>query len=164
MTAAAIFKNLESRHLKLAIAESLTGGLLCAEFVSVPGASNVLLGSIVAYQTSLKHELLGVSRALLENQGAVDPEVASQMAAGIRTKLANKTNSDESQVVGMATTGVAGPDPQDGIAVGTVYIAISGPGAIGDVVYAHEFLGDRDEIRSATVAEAIRALGECLDQ
>ena len=164
MTAAAILKELEARGFKLAIAESLTGGLLSAEFVSVPGASNVLLGSIVAYQTSLKHELLGVSRTLLENQGAVDPEVAAQMAAGVRTKLANKTNTDESQVIGIATTGVAGPDSQDGLAVGTVYIAVSGPGAIGDSVYAHEFSGGREAIRAATVGEALSALGECLAQ
>ncbi len=164
MSAAEILQKLESRGFKLAIAESLTGGLLSAEFVAVAGASNVLLGSIVAYQTSLKHELLGVSRTLLENQGAVDPEVAAQMAAGVRTKLANKTNTDENFVIGIATTGVAGPDPQNGIAVGTVYIAISGPGSIGDSVYAYDLPGDRDAIRAATVAEAIGALGECLTQ
>jgi nicotinamide mononucleotide (NMN) deamidase PncC len=67
-------------------------------------------------------------------------------------------------VIGIATTGVAGPDPQDGIAVGTVYIAISGPGSIGDSVYAYDLSGDRDAIRVATVAEAIGALGECLTQ
>lgn len=164
MYTASILKALEARGLKLAIAESITGGLLSAEIVSVPGASNVLLGSIVAYQTSLKHELLGVSRALLENQGAVDPEVAAQMAAGIRTKLANKTNTDENLVIGISTTGVAGPDSQDGVAVGTVYIAISGPGAIGDSVYAHEFSGGREAIRAAAVTEAIASLGECLAQ
>lgn len=164
MSAAEILKTLESRGFKLAIAESLTGGLLCAEFVSVPGASNVLLGSIVAYQTSLKHELLGVSRTLLENQGAVDPEVAAQMAAGVRAKLAAKSNTNENQVIGISTTGVAGPDSQDGTAVGTVYIAVSGPGAIGDSVYAHEFTGGREAIRAATVREAIIALGECLAQ
>lgn len=164
MSTASILKALEARGFKLAIAESITGGLLSAEIVSVPGASNVLLGSIVAYQNSLKHELLGVSRALLENQGAVDPEVAAQMAAGIRTKLANKTNTDENLVIGISTTGVAGPDSQDGVAVGTVYIAISGPGAIGDSVYAHEFSGGREAIRAAAVTEAIAALGECLAQ
>lgn len=162
MTAAAILKELESGNFKLAIAESLTGGLLTAEFVAVAGASKVLLGSIVAYQNSLKHELLGVSSALLENQGAVDPEVAAQMAAGVRVKLANKTNTDESQVIGIATTGVAGPDLQDGVAVGTVYVAISGPGAIGDSVYAFEFSGGREVIRAAAVQEAVAALGECL--
>lgn len=162
MSAAEILKQLESRGFKLAIAESLTGGLLSAEFVSVAGASKVLLGSIVAYHTTLKHELLGVSRALLENQGPVDPEVAAQMASGVRTKLANKTNTDENLVIGIATTGVAGPDPQDGVAVGTVYVALSGPGAIGDSVYAFELSGGRDAIRAETVAQALEALGECL--
>ena len=162
MSAAEILQQLESRGFKLAIAESLTGGLLSAEFVSVAGASKVLLGSIVAYQTALKHELLGVSRALLENQGPVDPEVAAQMASGVRTKLAIKTNTDENLVIGIATTGVAGPDPQDGVAVGTVYVAISGPGAIGDSVYAYEFSGGREAIRAAAVSEAVAALGECL--
>ncbi|MFM1956972.1 MAG: hypothetical protein RLZ41_371 [Actinomycetota bacterium] len=164
MSAAEILQQLESRGFKLAIAESLTGGLLSAEFVSVAGASKVLLGSIVAYQTALKHELLGVSRALLENQGPVDPEVAAQMASGVRTKLAIKTNTDENLVIGIATTGVAGPDPQDGVAVGTVYVAISGPGAIGDSVYAYELSGSRDAIRAETVAKALAALGECLAQ
>ena len=162
MSAAEILNQLESRGFKLAIAESLTGGLLSAEFVSVAGASKVLLGSIVAYQTTLKHELLGVSRALLENQGPVDPEVAAQMASGVRTKLANKTNTDENLVIGIATTGVAGPDPQDGVAVGTVYVALSGPGAIGDSVYAFELSGGRDAIRAEAVAQALEALGECL--
>jgi nicotinamide-nucleotide amidase len=162
MSAAEILKQLESRGFKLAIAESLTGGLLSAEFVSVAGASKVLLGSIVAYHTTLKHELLGVSRALLENQGPVDPEVAAQMASGVRTKLANKTNTDENLVIGIATTGVAGPDPQDGVAVGTVYVALSGPGAIGDSVYAFELSGGRDAIRAEAVAQALEALGECL--
>lgn len=162
MTAAAILKELESRNFKLAIAESLTGGLLTSEFVSVAGASKVLLGSIVAYQNSLKHELLGVSPSLLQNQGAVDPEVAAQMATGVRTKLAAKSNTDESQVIGISTTGVAGPDAQDGVAVGTVYVAISGPGVIGDSVYAFDLTGEREAIRSATVLEALAALGECL--
>jgi nicotinamide-nucleotide amidase len=164
MSAAEILQQLESQGFKLAIAESLTGGLLSAEFVSVAGVSKVLLGSIVAYQTALKHELLGVSRALLENQGPVDPEVAAQMASGVRTKLAIKTNTDENLVIGIATTGVAGPDPQDGVAVGTVYVAISGPGAIGDSVYAYELSGGRDAIRAETVAQALAALGECLAQ
>ncbi len=162
MNVETVFSELQQRGFHLAIAESLTGGLLCAEFVSVPGSSKVLLGGIVAYQSDLKHELLGVSRALLENQGAVDPEVAAQMATGVRTKLANKTNTDESLVVGIATTGVAGPEPQDGIAAGTVYVAISGPSPIGESVYAYEFSGSRQEIREATVQGAVLALGECL--
>lgn len=168
MDAASVLASLEQRGLKLAFAESLTGGLLCAEFVSVAGASNVVLGAIVAYQTNLKHELLGVSRALLENQGPVDAEVVAQMANGVRTKLAAKSGLDLAQVIGVATTGVAGPDRQNGIEVGTVFIGISGLGSSAsgsplisdDAVYAHHFEGTREQIRVATVAAAISHLRE----
>jgi nicotinamide mononucleotide (NMN) deamidase PncC len=84
------------------------------------------------------------------------------MASGIRTKMATKTNTDESLVIAIATTGVAGPDPQNGIPVGTVYVAISGPGTIGDSVYAFDFDGDRQAIREASISQALKALGECL--
>ena len=159
---------MQTGGLKLAFAESLTGGLLCAEFVSVPGASNVVLGSIVAYQTGLKHELLGVSRTLLENQGPVDAEVVAQMAGGVRTKLAAKSGLDLAKVIGVATTDVAGPDSQNGIDVGTVFIGISGLGSSAsgslltsdDAVYAHHFEGSREEIRTATVQAAISHLKE----
>lgn len=158
-SATEVLQALQKRNLKLAIAESLTGGALSAEFVSVAGASKTLLGSIVAYQTILKHELLGVSNSLLEQQGAVDPEVAAQMAAGVRAKLAAKSATDEAQVVGISTTGVAGPDEQDGQPVGRVYVSVSAQG-IGEVVYAHEFDGDRADIRAAAVEAAIDALWE----
>jgi len=118
----------------------------------------VLLGSIVAYQTELKHQLLGVSRPLLQEQGAVDAEVVAQMAAGVRLKLASKSGIDESRVIGVATTGVAGPDPQDGKPAGTVFIGISTPD--GDYVYPLELTGTRSEIRTAAVASALDALWE----
>lgn len=156
--AAALLDALAGKRLHLAIAESLTGGLLTSAFVDIPGASKVLLGSIVAYQTELKHQLLGVSRPLLQEQGAIDAEVVAQMAAGIRVKLANKSGFDESTVVGVATTGVAGPEPQDGKPAGTVFIGISGP--TGDFVYPCDLIGTRSEIRSAAVAAALDALGE----
>jgi nicotinamide-nucleotide amidase len=117
-----------------------------------------LLGSIVAYQAELKHQLLGVSRPLLQEQGAVDAEVVAQMAAGIRVKLANKSGKDEATVVGVATTGVAGPDSQDGKPAGTVFIGISGP--TGDFVYPLELTGDRAAIRAASVDSALDALWE----
>ncbi len=82
MSAKEVLEMLEKKGLKLAIAESLTGGMLCSELVSIPGASNVVLGSFVAYQTELKSSALGVNRSLLKEQGAVDPEVAAQMAEG----------------------------------------------------------------------------------
>lgn len=156
--AAELLDALARRGLHLAIAESLTGGLLTSAFVDVPGASKVLLGSIVAYQSELKHQLLGVSRPLLQEQGAVDAEVVAQMASGIRTKLANKTGLDESAVVGVATTGVAGPDSQDGKAAGTVFVGISGP--TGDFVYPLQLTGGRAAIRAASVASALDALRE----
>lgn len=157
-SAAALLDSFVSQGLHLAVAESLTGGLLTSAFVDVPGASKVLLGSIVAYQSELKHQLLGVSRPLLQAQGAVDAEVVAQMANGIRAKLAAKSGLDESTVVGVATTGVAGPDPQDGKPAGTVFIGISGP--TGEFVYPLELAGDRAAIRVASVHAALDALWE----
>ncbi|MEY3846127.1 MAG: hypothetical protein RJA66_394 [Actinomycetota bacterium] len=156
--ASEVLEALAAQNLHLAVAESLTGGLLTSAFVDVPGASKVLLGSIVAYQSDLKSQLLGVSRALIQEQGVVDPEVVAQMAAGIRAKLASKTATLESSVVGIATTGVAGPDSQDGKPVGTVYIGISS--SVGDYVYPFEFEGSRREIRVAAVSAALGALWE----
>ncbi|HET9658455.1 MAG TPA: CinA family protein [Kineosporiaceae bacterium] len=131
----------------LAVAESLTGGLLAARLVDVPGASAVLRGGVVAYATDLKHRLLGVDPDLLAARGAVDPEVAAQMATGVLARLGADW--------GLATTGVAGPDPQDGKAPGTVYVAVAGPGA---QVRALHLPGDRPRIRDATVAAALELL------
>lgn len=162
MKPAEVLKLLEEKNFKLAVAESLTGGALTAELVTVAGASKILLGGIVAYQTSLKHELLGVSQTLLTQAGAVNPQVAAQMAGGVRSKLAKATGVDEALVIGVATTGVAGPETQDGAAVGTVFIAISAPAPIGELVFAHRFEGDRQEIRKQTVQAAIEALAQAL--
>ncbi|WP_432114189.1 CinA family protein [Streptomyces sp. S1] len=128
--AARVLALLAERGQTLAVAESLTGGLVAAELTGVPGASASFRGSVTAYATALKHELLGVDGALLAERGAVDPEVASQMAAGVRARLGADW--------GIATTGVAGPDPQDGQPVGTVYVAVAGPagtiaGSAGEV-------------------------------
>jgi nicotinamide-nucleotide amidase len=153
-----LLEALANKGLHLAIAESLTGGLLTSAIVDVSGASKVLLGSIVAYQTELKHQLLGVSRPLLEEQGAVDAEVVAQMAAGVRWKLAAKSGFDESTVIGVATTGVAGPDSQDGKPAGTVFIGISGP--TGDFVYPLNIPGSRPQVRMAAVSAALDALWE----
>lgn len=158
MSTAEILKLLEAKNLKLATAESLTGGMLSAEIVSIAGASKTFLGAIVAYETQLKHQLLGVSNSLLQNEGAVNAEVAAQMAGGARAKFASKLGLDESRVIAISTTGVAGPDSQDGVEAGTVFIGISGP--FGETVYAHEFEGDREDIRVATVKAALEHLRE----
>lgn len=145
MSAARLIAELAPRGLTIAVAESLTGGLVVAELVSVPGASAVLRGGVVAYATDLKHSLLGVDRELLDRVGAVDGEVARQMAAGVRERLAPAD-------LGLATTGVAGPDPQDGHAPGDVWLALAT--ASGIVAEHLELTGDRDAIRRATVDAA----------
>jgi nicotinamide-nucleotide amidase len=109
---------LTERGQTVAVAESLTGGLLAAALVEVPGASVVFRGGIVAYAPDLKSALLGVPASLLERHGAVHADVASYMAAGVRRRL--------DATFGVATTGVAGPDPAGGQPVGTVHIAASG--------------------------------------
>ncbi len=160
MSAELALEKLKAKKLKLAFGESLTGGLLCAEFVAVPGASDAVLGAIVAYQTRLKSALLGVSSELLAERGAVDPEVALQMAEGARSRLSSKLLIDIDSAVGISTTGVAGPDTQDGKPVGLVYVGISGPK--GMKVFSHEFSGDRSSIRAQSVQAAVADLLEYL--
>ena len=160
MTAAEILGKCKAKNLKLAFAESLTGGQLCAEFVKVAGASEVVLGSVVAYQTGLKSSLLGVNSELLAEVGAVDPEVALKMAEGVRSRLALGLMIATDEVIGISTTGVAGPDSQDGKPVGLVYIAMSS--AKGEQVWEEGFAGDRNSIRSQVVDRVISRLGEFL--
>ena len=148
----AVVSALRARHLTIATAESLTGGLLCAALTDVPGASSVVRGGVVSYATDLKAALLGVDAELLHAKGAVDAEVARQMAQGVR----RLTGSD----VGVSTTGVAGPDPQDGQPVGTVHVAVAGPGSIE--VSSLLLSGDRAEIRRATVDHALRMVSRVL--
>jgi nicotinamide-nucleotide amidase len=132
---------LGARGLTLAVAESLTGGLLADAIVRVPGASAVFRGGIVSYATELKQTLLGVDADLLAEHGAVHPDVARQMAEGVRRVCAAD--------VGLATTGVAGPDPQDGHAPGEVFVAVATDA--GTVVVPLALPGGRAEIRAAAV-------------
>ncbi|HEY2549485.1 MAG TPA: CinA family protein [Streptosporangiaceae bacterium] len=129
----------------VAVAESLTGGMLAAALVSVPGASAAFRGGVVAYATDLKASLLGVPPDLLARHGAVHPDVAAAMAAGARRKL--------SADFGVGTTGVAGPDPADGQPVGTAFIAVSGEGQ--EAGRALRLAGCRRAIRVATVRQAL---------
>ena len=137
-----------TRRETVACAESLTGGLVADAFVTVPGTSAVFRGGVVAYATQLKHELLGVDADLLAAKGAVDPDVALQMAAGVRQRLGSTW--------GVATTGVAGPEPQDGVPPGVVYVAVDGPGA--QRVARHDLDGDRERIREAARERALELL------
>jgi nicotinamide-nucleotide amidase len=144
---------LARRGQTLALAESLTGGLVTAAFVRVPGCSAVLRGGVVAYATDLKQTLLDVPAADLARHGPFSGSTALAMAAGVRRRLA--------ATWGVATTGVAGPDPQDGHAPGTVHVAVVGPGA--RVTRAWDLPGDRTAVRTGAVAAALRLLAEQLD-
>ncbi|UWX98141.1 nicotinamide-nucleotide amidohydrolase family protein [Arthrobacter zhaoxinii] len=136
----------------VATAESLTAGMLCAELGSVPGASSVLQGGVVAYQNGVKLSVLGVPAELLAEAGSVDGRVAEQMAAGARRVL----GAD----VGVSTTGAAGPQAHDGKPVGTVFVGIAT--AEGTSSREFRFTGDRTAIRSAACSEALSMLAAAL--
>jgi nicotinamide-nucleotide amidase len=136
----------------MATAESLTGGLVAATVVDVPGSSKVLRGGLIVYATDLKHALAGVDSGLLASQGPVSPAVAASLARGARSRCGADW--------GVSTTGVAGPDPQDGVPVGTVFVAVSGPG-VEEVRELH-LAGDRPTIRAAAVQAALSLLWENL--
>jgi nicotinamide-nucleotide amidase len=150
--AAQLIAELTRRSLRIAVAESLTGGLVVAELTRIPGASLAVSGGIVAYDTRVKHSLLDVPAALLEREGAVHPEVARQMADGVRVALSVDGRPAD---VGVSTTGVAGPDSQDGKPPGTVFVGVAFAGEVE--VIALELRGDRTAIRTATVRAALDA-------
>jgi nicotinamide-nucleotide amidase len=145
-----------ARGATVAVAESLTGGLVAGTLAGVPGISAVLRGGVVAYATDLKTSLVGVDRALLAAGGAVQAEVALAMAEGVAARL--------SADIGVATTGVAGPDPQDGHPAGTVFVAVHGPrvsrveGRAGPTALP----GHRAEVRWASVVLALELLTDAL--
>lgn len=150
-SAALLLDRLVELGWTVAVAESLTGGLLVSTLVDVPGASRAVRGGVVAYATDVKRSVLGVDPALLEAHGAVHPRVARQMAQGVRDVLGRDGVPAD---VGLATTGVAGPDTQDGQPVGTVHIAVSTP--LGTRVDSLEIAGDRDRIRHESMHIALR--------
>jgi len=147
------------RGLRIAVAESLTGGLVVAELTRIPGASLVVSGGIVAYDSEVKRTLLGVSAELLAREGAVHPEVARQMADGVRRALGVDGRPAD---VGVSTTGVAGPDPQDGKPPGTVFVGVAFAGEVEAI--ALELSGDRTAVRTATVRAALDAVLARLDR
>ena len=147
--AAATVAALQARGATLATAESLTGGRLAALMTEIPGSSEVYLGGVVSYATDVKVEVLDVPRALVELSGVVSEECARAMAQGVR-RLTGAT-------YGVSTTGVAGPDSQEGKPVGTVYIALARPDG-RDAVVALELVGDRGSIQDRTCEEALRVV------
>ncbi|MDR2748829.1 MAG: CinA family protein [Bifidobacteriaceae bacterium] len=112
-----IIEKMQKSKKTFAIAESFTGGLLSDSFVKVPGASKAFLGSVIAYSNNVKNSILGVSNSVLNKDGAVSSKAALEMAKGVREKL----GSD----IGISTTGIAGPDNQEGKQVGLIYVAVA---------------------------------------
>ncbi|HVQ91279.1 MAG TPA: CinA family protein [Mycobacteriales bacterium] len=139
---------LRARGETVAVAESLTGGLLAAALTDTPGASATFRGGLVVYATDLKAKLAGVPAPLLQAQGAVSPDVAAALAGGVRDRLG--------ATYGLGLTGVAGPDAQDGVPVGTVYLGLAAPQ--GGQVHKLELAGDRAAVRAAAVAAALALL------
>jgi nicotinamide-nucleotide amidase len=150
--AAGVVHALVERKETLAVVESLTGGLLAATIVDVAGASAVFRGGLVVYATELKATLAGVPAELLEERGPVDPDVAIALAEGGRARCGADW--------GLSTTGVAGPEPQDGKPVGLAYVAVAGP--TGTDVRRLTFDGGRQAVRDGTVTAALRLLIERL--
>ena len=136
----------------VAVAESLTGGLVLSTLVNPAGASRVVVGGVVVYSTDVKASVLGVDAGLLAERGAVDAAVAVQMADRVRAQFG--------ATIGLSTTGVAGPDPQDGVVVGTVFVAVVSDR--GDSVEEHHFGGTRDDVRLAAVDAALIILENSL--
>lgn len=154
----AVIDELIRRKLTVAVAESLTGGLLTAELIRPAGASATVLGGVVAYHGQLKNSLLGVSAAALSVDGAVNGAVAEQMALGVRRHL---SLGDRETSIGLATTGVAGPQAHEGVPPGIVYVGLSMDDETTSRRFA--FSGNRDTVRAATVAAAISWLASILE-
>jgi nicotinamide-nucleotide amidase len=152
--AAALVATLTARADTLAVAESLTGGMLAATVTGVPGASAVFRGGVTAYATDVKASLLGVPEEAVRSVGVVSAEVAQAMADGARCRLGS--------TYALSTTGVAGPDPQEGKPVGTVFVAVAGPGVAQ--VLDLRLAGDRQTIRVDTCLAALGLLRRTLDQ
>ncbi|QPK82551.1 CinA family protein [Corynebacterium qintianiae] len=167
-TARELIDALRTRNQTISFCESLTAGLAAATLATIPGASAVLRGGLVVYATDLKHSLAGVATEVLEVHGAVSPVTAREMARGARRACVSDW--------AVATTGVAGPDMQDGHPVGEVWIGLSGPkwtasSSAAELVpseagrYAllsgasepvRVLAGDRAQIRQAAVEAALR--------
>ena len=152
-TTESVVGDLGSRGIKLATAESLTGGALGALITAIPGASQTYLGGVISYDTDIKVDVLGVSQETVETHGVVSEQCAREMATGVRDLL----KAD----IGLSTTGVAGPMPQEDKPVGLAYVGV----AHGDDVRVKEVNaeGSRWDIRREVVAAAMDLLGETVE-
>ncbi|MGZ5418496.1 MAG: CinA family protein [Nocardioides sp.] len=138
------------RGLTVATAESLTGGAVADLVSGTPGASATYVGGVVSYATAVKQQLLEVSQATVDRHGVVSARCAAEMANGVRKLL----GAD----FAVSTTGVAGPDAQEGKPVGLVYVGVAG--AAGVETYEMHLVGDRTAIRAEAARRAVEVLLE----
>jgi nicotinamide-nucleotide amidase len=150
--AAKVIDLLRERRQTISCAESITGGALTAALVSVSGASDVLLGSIVAYSKEIKISQLGLSAELINDKGLVSKEVAIAMAKGARQRLGSSW--------AISSTGSAGPTALDGSSPGEIWIAILGPDRQESVKFSIN--GARQEVISGAVESALTLLERIL--
>ena len=153
--ACAAIDALKERGLTVATCESLTGGMICAALVDVPGASRVVRGGLITYQTDTKTLLAGVDESLIAGKGVVSGEVAAAMAQGTRSRLGVD--------IAVSATGLAGPGGgTPDCPVGTVYVGVS---TAKETIALHlQLTGSRDRIRTLTVKHAVNAVRKaCMD-
>jgi nicotinamide-nucleotide amidase len=145
---AVVVGRLAAAGATVAVAESLTAGLVGAAITEIPGSSAVFRGGVQVYATDLKASLAGVPGPVLAEHGAVSEPTARALAQGVRERLG--------ATYGLALTGVAGPDPQEGQPVGTLHVAVAGP----DGVRARSLRlpGDRARVRLLAVTAALDLL------
>lgn len=148
-----LMRALATRNETVCTAESLTGGMLCAELTAAPGASATVRGGVIAYMTEVKRDVLGVDPRLLEEFGAVSAPTAVALAR----QAARLFQADW----GIGTTGVAGPTEQEGKPVGTVFVAVAGP--TSEAVVALRLNGDRVRIRQQSCAAGMALLHRLLE-
>jgi nicotinamide-nucleotide amidase len=141
-----VHETLLARGETVATAESLTAGLVGAALTTTPGSSATYRGGLIVYATDLKASLAGVPAGLLAARGAVDPDVAAALAAGVRERLGAGW--------GLGLTGVAGPDSQDGMPVGTLFVAVA-DGIEQPTVSRSVLTGDRGAVRLSAVDVAL---------
>ncbi|CAN5401729.1 CinA family protein [soil metagenome] len=147
-TAADLIEALRTSGSTVAAAESLTGGRVCATLVDVPGASDVVLGGVVAYSAQAKVAVLGVPPELIAARGTVNADVAVAMARAALGKFGS--------TYAISTTGVAGPGPHEGHPEGTVFIGFAT--AMTAQSWALSLSGTREDIRHETVTHALSYL------
>ncbi|MEN9499881.1 MAG: hypothetical protein RIS83_1700 [Pseudomonadota bacterium] len=142
-----LLRQMESRGLTLATAESCTGGLIAAALTAIAGSSSVVMAGFVTYANDAKRAMVGVAEATLAKHGAVSAETAREMAEGARARAGVS--------LALSCTGIAGPGgATPGKPVGLVFIGCAREGS-PTLVERHVFAGDRAAVRAATVAAAL---------